>query len=218
LLFCDLYLEDFKNLTLDSEDCIDYFPNYPLPYFFAGIGNFQIRDFVKAKAFLESGKDFVVNNNALLEQFYSTLGDTYNELGNYAASYSAYDKVLKINPENSIVLNNYAYYLSLRSLDLDKAKEMSAKSVELDPYNSSNLDTYAWVLYKMEDFDLALQWINKAYNNGGENSGAILEHYGDILFKLGKVSEANEYWLRAKETTGYSDYLDKKIKMQEIYE
>jgi tetratricopeptide (TPR) repeat protein len=106
----------------------------------------------------------------------------------------------------------------LRSLDLDKAKEMSAKSVELDPYNSSNLDTYAWVLYKMEDFDLALQWINKAYNNGGENSGAILEHYGDILFKLGKVSEANEYWLRAKETTGYSDYLDKKIKMQEIYE
>ncbi|MAZ94017.1 MAG: tetratricopeptide repeat protein [Bacteroidales bacterium] len=218
LLFCDLYLEDFEKLTLDAEDCIDYFPNYPLPYFFAGLGNFQIRDFVKAKAFLESGKDFVVNNNALLEQFYSTLGDTYNELGNYVASYSAYDKVLKINPDNSIVLNNYAYYLSLRSYELDKAKEMSAKSVKLDPYNSSNIDTYAWVLYKMEDFDMALKWIKKAYNNGGENSGAILEHYGDILFKLGKISEANEYWLRAKQTTGYSDYLDKKIKTKEIYE
>ncbi len=74
LLFCDLYLEDYQSLADDSEECIDYFPNYPLPYFFAGVGNHQIKDFVKAKAFLESGKEFVVNNNALLEQFYSPWG------------------------------------------------------------------------------------------------------------------------------------------------
>ncbi len=218
LLFCDLYLEDYKALAKDSEECIDYFPNYPLPYFFAGVGNFQIRDFVKAKAFLESGKDFVVNNNPLLEQFYSTLGDTYNELSNYDASYLAYDKVLKLNPENSIVLNNYAYYLSLRDKNLDKAKEMAGKSVEMDPYNSNNLDTYAWVLYKLKDYKGALEWIKKAYNNSGSSSGAVLEHYGDILYKLGKESEAKEYWKRAKEKTGYSDLLDKKINNGILYE
>jgi len=211
LLFCDLYLEDSKALADDSEECIDYFPNYPLPYFFAGIGNFQIEDYVKAKAFLELGKEFVVNNNALLEQFYSTLGDTYNELENYDASYKAYEKVLKLNPDNAVVLNNYSYYLSLRNENLDRAKEMSEKSVELDPYNSNNLDTYAWVLYKLEDYKKALEWIKKAYNNSGNSSGVVLEHYGDILIKLGKKDEALKYWKLAREKTDYSEFLEGKI-------
>lgn len=218
LLFCDLYLEDYQALADDSEVCIDYFPNYPLPYFFAGVGNYQIKDMVKAKAFLESGKEFVVNNNALLEQFYSTLGDTYNELKNYEASYSAYDKVLKLNPLNSVVLNNYAYYLSLQGENFDKAKQMAKKSVEIDPYNSNNLDTYAWVLYKLEDYKGALEWIEKAYNNSGSSSGVVLEHYGDILFKSGKEKEALEYWKKAREKKDFSEFLDKKINDKKLYE
>ncbi len=218
LLFCDLYLEDYQKLADDSEECIDYFPVYPLPYFFAGVGNHQIKDFVKAKAFLESGKEFVVNNNALLEQFYSTLGETYNELENYKASYLAYDKVLMLNPLNSIVLNNYAYYLSLRDENLEKAKQMAEKSVEVDPYNNNNLDTYAWVLYKLADYKNALEWIEKAYNNGGGSSGVVLEHYGDILFKLGKKEDALDYWKQAYEKKDFSEFLEKKIKDKKLYE
>ena len=218
LLFCDLYLEDYKSLAEDSENAIDLFPSYPLPYFMAGIGNFQLKDFVKAQAYLESGKDFVVNNNALLEQFYSTLGDTYNELEKYEASYKAYDNALKINPENTIVLNNYAYYLSLRGVQLEKAEKMARTAVDKDPYNSNNLDTYAWVLYKLGKYDQALDWIKKAYNNGGDTSGVVLEHYGDILYKLGQKDKALEYWLSAQKTKDHSDLLDKKIKDKTLYE
>ncbi|RLD45563.1 MAG: hypothetical protein DRI89_00655 [Bacteroidetes bacterium] len=218
LLFCDLYLEDNVQLTKDSEDAIDLFPSYPLPYFFAGIGNFQLKDFVKAQAFLESGKEFVVNNNALLEQFYSTLGDTYNELENYEASYAAYDKVLSLNPVNATVLNNYSYYLSLRSEQLDKAEKMAAKSVELDPYNSNNLDTYAWVLFKREKYEEALEWIKKALGNGGADSGVVLEHYGDILYKMGETEKAIDFWTRAKKQKDYSKLLDKKLKDGKLYE
>lgn len=218
LLFCDLYLEDYKSLAENAENAIDYFPSYPLPYFFAGIGNFQQKDFVKAQAFLDSGKEFVVNNNALLEQFYSTLGDTYNELGKYPASYAAYDKALTINPENTVVLNNYAYYLSLRSEQLEKAEKMAKKSVEMDPYNANNLDTYAWVLYKMGKYEEALNWIKKAHGNSETPSGVVLEHYGDILFKLGQEQEAINYWKLAKEQKDYSDLLDKKIKDKKLYE
>lgn len=218
LLFCDLYLEDNISLSTDSEDAVDLFPAYPLPYFFAGIANFQLKDFVKAKAFLESGKEFVVNNNTLLEQFYSSLGDTYNELENYEASYAAYDKALSLNPDNGVVLNNYAYYLSLRSVNLEKAAEMAKKSVDLDPYNHNNLDTYAWVLYQLGRYDEALEWIKKAYNNSGDKSGVVLEHYGDIFFKLNKTEEANKYWRLAKEQKDYSDKLDEKIKDGILYE
>ncbi len=217
-LFCNLNLEDYDQLAKDAEESIDYFPSYPLPYFFAGIANFQMKDFVKAKAFLESGKDFVVNNNALLEQFYSTLGDTYNELKQYEASYASYDKALEITPDNAIVLNNYAYYLSLRGERLEKAETMALLAVNLDPYNHNNLDTYAWVLYQREKYDEALEWIKKAYGNGGESSGVVLEHYGDILYRLGKETEAYDYWNRAKKQSDYSDLLDKKIKDKKLYE
>ena len=218
LLFCDLYLEDYEALSSESEEAIDLFPTYPLPYFFAGIGNFQLKDFVKARAYLESGKEYVVNNNPLLEQFYSTLGDTYNELKMYDASYGAYDNALKINPDNSVVLNNYSYYLSLRNEKLEKAEEMSRRSIELDPYNNNNLDTYAWVLYKLDKFADALEWIEKAYRNGGDSSGVVLEHYGDILFQLGKKDEAVEYWEKAKNQKDHSDLLEKKIKDKQLYE
>ena len=218
LLFCDLYLEDYASLLSDSEDAIDYFPNYPLPYLFAGISSFQLKDFVKAKAYLESGKDYVVNNNALLEQFYNSLGDTYNELEEYKASYAAYDKVLAMNPKNAIVLNNYAYYLSLRNEQLEKAEKMAKLAVEFDPYNQNNLDTFAWVLYKLNKFDKALEWIEKAYNNGGKESGVVLEHHGDILYQLGRKDEALGFWKQALEKEDYSDLLNKKIDDQKLYE
>jgi len=218
MLFCDLYLEDYDMLLIDSENAIDYFPNYPLPYLFAGLSSFQIKDFVKAKAYLESGKDFVVNNNALLEQFYTSLGDTYNELGEHDASYAAYEKVLAMSPDNPLVLNNYAYYLSLRSEKLDKAEKMARSAVDLDPYNQNNLDTYAWVLYKLNKFDEALEWIKKAYNNGGESSGVVVEHYGDILYKLNRKEEALEFWKQALTKDDYSDLLNKKINDKKLYE
>jgi len=218
LLFSDLYLNSYDTLAIDAEEAIDLFPSNPLPYFFAGISNFQLKKYEKAKTFLETGKDFVVNNNALLEQFYSSLGDTYNELGNYDASYAAYDKVLKINPQNAIVLNNYAYYLSLRSVQLEKAAGFAKKAVDLDPYNHNNLDTYAWVLYKQGKYEEALNWIRKAIANGGDTSGVVLEHYGDILYKTGNVKEAIKYWKLAKKQKDYSKMLDKKIQDGKLYE
>lgn len=218
LLFCDLNLQDFSLLATDSEEAVDYFPNYPLPYFFAGLANLQLKDYVKAKAYLESGKEFVVNNNGLLEQFYSTLGDTYHALENNKSAYAFYDKALVINPKNALVLNNYAYYLSLESLDLEKAATMAKSAVELDPYNSNSLDTYAWVLYKQGKFKESLVWIEKAYNNKGNTSGVVLEHFGDILFQLDRLTEALEYWKKALEQKDYSDLLQKKINDIKLYE
>ncbi len=154
----------------------------------------------------------------MIEQFYSTLGDTYNELGQYDASYEAYEKVLQINPDSQYVLNNYAYYLSLRSEKLDKAEKMAKRAVEIEPYSPSYLDTYAWVFYKQGKYKKAREWIEKAYRNGGDTSGTVVEHYGDILFQLNEKDEALKYWKLAKEQKEYSDLLDKKIKDKKLYE
>ncbi len=218
LLFCDLYLSRYDTLAADADSAVDMFPNQPIPYWLGGIANFQLKNFEKAKTLLENAKDLTVNNKALLEQIYSVLGDTYNELKMYDKSYDAYDKVLAINPNNSIVLNNYAYYLSLRNEQLDKAEQMAAKAVELDPYNQNNLDTYAWVFYKQKKYDKALEWEQKAIDNGGDSSGVVLEHMGDIYYQLGNKEEALKWWKKAKTKKDHSDLLDKKIKDGKLYE
>ncbi len=218
LLFCDLYLNDSVSLTATAPKVIKLFPQKPIPYLLAGIGEFQMKHFKKAKTYLEKGKEFAVGNPALLENFYSTLGDTYHSLKENKKAYYAYDQVLQLNSENTIVLNNYAYYLALDGVQLDKAAAMAKKAVELDPYNQNNLDTYAWVLYKQKKYTQALKWEQKALDNGGNKSGVVVEHYGDILYRLGKHKEALTWWKKALKLKDHSKLLSKKIKTGKLYE
>ena len=69
---------------------------------------------------------------------------------------------MKEDPDNVLVLNNYGYYLSEQEIELEKAKKMSYKTVEKEPNNATYLDTYAWILYKLNDFENAKIYIEKA--------------------------------------------------------
>ena len=218
LLFCDLYLNDDKALEVDAIVVTKRFPQKPVPYLLGGIGSFQLKNYKQAKTFLEKGQKLAYGNDALLENIYSTLGDTYHELKENNAAYKAYDEVLRLNSENTIVLNNYAYYLALDGVRLDKAASLAKKAVDLDPYNQNNLDTYAWVLYKQKKYNLALKWEEKALNNGGKTSGVVVEHYGDILYRLGKTKEALVQWKKAAGLKDHSKLLKKKIKTGKLYE
>lgn len=129
----------------------------------------------------------------------------------------AYERSLKMKDDNSYVLNNYAYYLSLAGTELEKAEKMSKKAVEIDPQNASFQDTYGWVLFKQERFRDAAEWILKAVQNKEEPSAEVLEHYGDVLYKLEDAAGAMEYWLKARKKGPGSDFLDKKISDKKYY-
>lgn len=218
LMLIENELRDFEAMHTESKEAIELFPNQPSFYFFNGIAAIQKKLNDEAVKILEAGKDLVFDNNQLLEQFYSTLGDAYNSLKNYPQSDSAYEKALKINPDNIYVLNNYSYYLSLRKENLERAEKMSKRSLDFEPNSPSFLDTYAWILYQMEKYEDAKKWLEKALASGAENNGTILEHFGDVLFKLNNREDALKYWLRAKEAGGGSDLLDKKIAEKNLYE
>jgi len=218
LLFIDNELRNFKSMRNLSIRALELFPQQPLLYLFAAISSNQLREFDNSIEFLITGLNFVVDNHNLLEQFYMFLGDNYNELHDYKNSYLYYDKVLEINPENSVVLNNYAYYLSLRGSDLPKAEKMAAKAVGIDPDNPANLDTYGWVLYKMGKYAEAEVLIMKAITIDNERDDTLLEHYGDILFRLGRKKEAVDYWIKAKSKGKGSEFLLRKIEDGILYE
>ncbi len=211
-------LNDLDALYRDGKKAATLFPAQPVFFYFYGVGAFSTKHYEEARDALLSGKDLVIDNKALLFEFYQLLGDTYHQLKDDEKSDSYYEKALAIDPTSVYVLNNYAYYLSVRKIKLEKAAEMSKKSNELSPGQSSFQDTYGWILFQMKKYTEAETWLRKALDSGGNSSGVILEHYGDVLFMLGKPNEAVEYWKKAKEAGDSSPQIDRKIKEKKYYE
>lgn len=218
LLLIESELNDYPAMEKESKETMELFPNQSLPYFFNGAANIQLKNYREAIDALTEGKEFVFDNKPLLAQFYANIGDAQNQLKDHAASDAAYEKALEIDPSNVYVLNNYAYYLSLRNANLEKAEQMSKRSNELEPNNNSYQDTYGWILYQMKKYEDAKTWIGKALDNGGRGNGTLLEHYGDILYRLNDKDGALKYWMDAKKAGGATDLIDKKITDKKLYE
>ena len=127
------------------------------------------------------------------------LGDYYHEKGDDTKAFGYYREALSCDPENVVVLNNFAYYLSLVGKDLEEALKMTEKVMELEGSNPTYIDTYGWVLYKLGRYEEAKKAIRQAIALDTENSAELLLHYGDILAANGESYMATVYWKRALE-------------------
>ncbi|MBI2427280.1 MAG: tetratricopeptide repeat protein [Ignavibacteriales bacterium] len=140
----------------------------------------------------------------------SSLGLTYDALKMHTESDSVYEKALRIDPDYALVLNNYAYSLSERNIQLDRAMKMSKRSLEKDSANSSYLDTYGWILYQLGRYEDALVYIKKSIESG-DASSVVLEHLGDVYAKLNRIDEAKKYWTKALDKDQKNSALRQKI-------
>lgn len=211
LLRIEVSQGDFQQAIADGEEGLSVFPNQAELYLYTAIAYSQTKKHEKAISYLKNAADLETEDPEIRTQIFSTLGDSYNAVKNFKESDQSYEKALALNPDNSYVLNNYAYYLSLRGENLEKAEKMSKRSVQLDPNNASSEDTYAWILFKLKRYSEAKTWIEKALRNKPANNSTQLEHYGDILYLLGEKDLAVEQWMKAKGTGAGSENLNKKI-------
>ena len=202
----------------DGETSLTLFPNQAWMNYLVGVAWFQKKDFNKAISFFKKVPSLEVEDKDLLSQSYFSLGDCYHSLRDNKDCDEAYDKSLLYNPDNIYTLNNYAYYLSIRGEQLEKAAQMSKRSNELKPNTASFEDTYAWILFKLKDFEKAKIWIEKALIDEKERSGLKTEHYGDIMFYLGDIDAAVENWKKAKAIGDNSPLLDRKINEKKYIE
>lgn len=212
LLYIENMLGNMEELYQVSNDAMSLFRTAPIVYFFHGIACTQLKKYEEALEVLQKGITFAGDNKELIMQYYSLLGETYKNLGKNALSDQAFENALEIDPKNLLVLNNYSYYLSLRDENLKKALKMSAVTIKAEPDNSTYLDTYGWILYKLKKYNEALKYLKKAIENDSDPSGEILDHYGDALYKLGKSEEAVGYWKKALKYSDKKEELQKKIK------
>jgi tetratricopeptide (TPR) repeat protein len=216
LLEVDYSLHQVDSLEKHSKTAMELFPNQPQPYRFNAYANMRLRNYKKAAEVLNEGLEFVYEDKGLMLEFYRLLGDAYNELKEYEKSDKAYEDALKIDPDNASVLNNLSYSLSMRKEKLDRAAYLSKRSNELQPKNQGYMDTYGWILFQQGKYKEAEEWLARA--SKGNKDPVILEHYGDVLYKLNKKDEALNVWMQAKEAGGKSEQLLKKISGRKLYE
>lgn len=217
LVLCDAPLQEMDSLQKHAVQALQIYPTQPVFYWFAGVSYAYNKQDEEAISYFEKGRKFVVDKKLLVD-FDSYLGDLYHAVGEADKSYQAYDRVLNSDPDNALVLNNYAYYLALQGLELDKALQMATHAVELEPKSVYYADTYAWVLYKLGRYQDAEKAMKNCLKMDNKPSGSNYEHYGDILFQLGNNSGAVEYWDKAVKAGGGSKFLEQKLRDKKLYE
>ena len=203
--------QDMDEVIAVCTPAVEYMPDALEFYYYLGIGHYQKEQKDEALEVFKKGVRQVTpqSDKAMVSDFYSIMGDLYHLKKMNAEAYAAYDSALVYKDDNIGALNNYAYYLSLEKKDLDKAEEMSYRTVKAEPNNATYLDTYAWILFEKGKYTEARIYIDQAIQHGTDNSSVVVEHCGDIYYHCGETDKALEFWKEAEklanETTEEED-------------
>ncbi len=211
LLLINNDLLDWNSMYLDSKKALEYFPEQPLIYILRSVGLLQQKKYSEILAVIDSGVVHVKNDPKILSQFYTYRAEAFYNLKRFNEAFDVFDKVVELDPENFMALNNYAYYLSLRGARLGLAEKLSAKVIQANPDNATYLDTYAWIFFVKKDYQLAKFYMETALSKSTEDSAVLIEHYGDILFYLNDKENAFIQWRKSVEKGNPSKILQQKI-------
>lgn len=220
LLYALTGRQDADSLIKWSEKAARLFPNQALVYYLNGVGHFNKKEYSKAISALNRAMDLEPDEKVEEKSdIYTMLGDIYNSTKQYSLSDSSYAAALGLNPRNATVLNNYAYYLSVRNTRLEEAAKMSKKSLEIRPGEPTFLDTYGWILYQQGKYKEALSYIQNAIDKSPEETDPSLwEHLGAALYKTGDKDAAVKAWEKAKANGSENKDIDKMIRERKLYE
>lgn len=144
------------------------------------------------------------------------IANCYYKMDSVSQTFAIYDQLLAKNPDDAMILNNYAYRLAQHGRDLDRAEKLIMKCLNVEPLSATYLDTYAYVLYRRQKYQEALFVMERCMAAQDEPSGEIYDHYGDILFALGREDEGLKMWAKAIELEPGNKLIQRKIKERKI--
>ena len=209
--------DEMQQVTELCQAARQYNPDEMAFYYFQGVAYYRLEKLDEALSAFQNGIGVIneQSDDAIVSDFYAVMGDILHQKGRADEAFEAYENCLKWKEDNIGCLNNYAYYLSEKSMQLDKAEQMSYKTIKAEPKNATYLDTYAWILFMQQRYTEAAVYIEQALQNDDTESEVLLEHAGDIFANCGKMEQAMDYWQNAaKKTTNENNILARKIKLK----
>jgi len=221
------YAWDAKDTNRVIELCQaarQYNPDEMAFYYYQGMAYYQQDRRDEALETFRNGVDVIDedSNPAIVSDFYAIMGDLLHQKGMEREAFEAYDSCLVWKDDNIMCLNNYAYYLSILGQQLERAEQMSYRTIKAEPKNSTYLDTYAWILFMQKRYAEAKVYIDQAMQNlemvsvGGDSlsNATIFEHAGDIYWFCQEPDSSLLFWQDALKGDGDNKVLIRKVKLK----
>ena len=155
------------------------FPMHTLPCYLQAMVATRHERYADALVKLEKAAKWGFSKGYLEAESYALLAECNYRTGAYDKAWKCFDRYLTLHPDDWGMLNNYAYYLSEQHLELEKALEMSRRTIEAEPDNANSLDTYAWILHLLGRDREALPYMEKAVRIDGK-SDTLRRHLEEI--------------------------------------
>ncbi|MGA7525107.1 MAG: tetratricopeptide repeat protein [Acidobacteriaceae bacterium] len=111
----------------------------------------------------------------------------------YDEAEADFRKVLAVDPNNALTLNNFGFMLADRGVNLDEALTMIEKAVKLEPTNYAYLDSLGWAYYRLGQYTQAETNLERAIARGATDP-TVHDHLGDVYEKTGRLKLAAAQW------------------------
>ncbi|MFM1771138.1 MAG: hypothetical protein RLZZ71_280 [Bacteroidota bacterium] len=210
-------LRKWNELVNIGNEALELFPTDAEVYYYTGLGYLKLQEYPKSLEILSTGRDLVIENPELLSQFYSSLGSVYFKMNNWTQCEKSFEQALIQNPDNATALNNYAYYLGIKRVQLDKALGIVQYAVSMQPNNAIYLDTFGFILFQKKQYQAAVEQLEIAVKLNATDQ-EIWEHLGDAYFMLGNESKAMECWNKGLQLNPTHSKLKEKINQKKFIE
>ena len=119
-------------------------------------------------------------------------------------------RLMVLKPDSAQAYNALGYSLADRNLRLDEAAQLLEKALSLAPDDPFILDSKGWLLFRQGNFAAALEALQKAYAQ--KPDAEIAAHVGEVLWALGRSSEALVVWREATKAHPTNEVLAATIK------
>lgn len=215
-----LYMQsdNYDRAVEAGHQAIHYFPDNSMLYMLTGSSAAQAKQYDEALRCLNRAYELGgESDDSFRALVLCSIGDTYSLMEKPDSAMTYYNRTLELDPQNYLAMNNLAYFLACRDIDLDRAESLAGEAVRAEPENATALDTYAWVFFKKKEYAKALDYINQAIKFADELHWEELDHAGDINFMNGNRDEAIDYWQRALDLNPDNELLQRKVRHRTIF-
>ncbi len=116
----------------------------------------------------------------------------YERQGKYDEFEALLRRVIELDPGNANAYNSLGYTYADRNVRLDEAQQLLERALELDPANAYILDSVGWYLYRTGDYEAALEYLQRSYEQ--LPTADVAAHVGEVLWTMGRKDEALNTW------------------------
>ena len=124
------------------------------------------------------------------------LGMLLHQQGKTAEFETLMRRVIELDPDNANAYNSLGYTFVEQNRNLDEARGLLERALDLDPDSAYILDSVGWYLFRIRDYQGALEYLRRSYDQ--LPAADVAAHLGETLWALGRHEEARRIWAEGR--------------------